>query len=117
MKIKLNTNLIVNIVIIGFIALVVITIAGTIYYTSGSRSDTVQPFPTKTTAAGYVKYFYSHSYPHDNNVPDNIGYNQYYKLRDSVTTMNALKNGVYSMGGGAIFDPVLETTQGLYCDT
>lgn len=114
MKIKLNTNLIVNIVIIGYVALGLASYVSFSYPSlfSGVQSTVNNEPVIPNISDNDLKYF-------DEYAPDNLSssYYKYKQFNDSVKKIRELKNGEYWLGGGQVFARVFATEENLQCDT
>ncbi|HWZ04361.1 MAG TPA: DUF2975 domain-containing protein [Mucilaginibacter sp.] len=112
MKIKLSTNLIVNIVIVGYGALMLVTwMAFSFFAGSGSVQHGID-----TNNFGYNHYrFEDKLKPVDEDIPDSISYREYTKREDSIKLLRGLKNGDQEIGGMSF--GCLGTAVSLYCDT
>lgn len=107
MKIKFNTNLFVNVVIIIYAVL----LAGLFFpftYTHSSSGPGEGDISSYTTNA---------LRPIDENVPDSISHHQYIKLKDSIRIIRGLKNGDGFGGEGDISFGFIGTGGGILCDT
>jgi len=114
MKIKFNTNLIVNIFIIGYVVLILVSYVSISYPSlfSGRRSTVNnEPF-IPNISDNDLK-------PFDEYAPDSLNNSnsQYKQFIDSVKTIRELKNGERWLGGGQVFADVLATEVNLQCDT
>ncbi|WP_295669222.1 DUF2975 domain-containing protein [uncultured Mucilaginibacter sp.] len=114
MKFKFNTNLIVNIVIIGYVLLILAMYVSFSYPSLfGGSQSTVnnEPF-IPNVSNNDLKAF-------DEEAPANLtsSYYHYKQFNDSVKTIRELRNGEYWMGGGQVFASVLATEENLQCDT
>lgn len=104
MKMKLNTNLVVNVVIIGIILL---------YLSQFILFRTVSTFTTATFTDIVTN---NQLKPIDADIPETVSYRTYKHMQDSITTTRALKNGNMIWFGG-ITTNVIGTTGALACDT
>ncbi|EHQ29232.1 DUF2975 domain-containing protein [Mucilaginibacter paludis] len=108
MKIELNTNLLVNIVIIMYAIFVASTFA--MLYTWGSVKGTASSDETSSWIENLKSI--------DEQLPDSIPYRKYLQLRDSIKMVRALKNGYNLAGGSAQIGYIIGTYDSyLFCDT
>jgi len=110
MKIKWSTNLVVNVVIIGF---VMIVIALLIPEFASVRSTTIAD-PIGSTVIDEVNS--DNVKPIDANISDTVRYGEYKEMKDSIRRMRDLKNGVSPSSGGSTAG-FIGTSSGRSCDT
>src|ERR1035437_5953326 len=99
MKIKFNTNLIINIIIIGYTIFLVINAVYTSY------SD---PFARKGN--GIVDNTENNLKPIYPYISDSLSYRQYTKLKDSISKLRRYKNGNYNIGGTPVLGGLVSTS-------
>jgi len=111
MKIKINTNLVVNLFIIGVIVFYIIIIGGSFFFTNGNTLIHGKTVP-------------GDSYSYINNLPDvdppistDLPYNQYQQLKNRLSIVRQLRNGEFIGAGGAQIGEVVGTGGGILCDT
>jgi hypothetical protein len=103
MKIKFNTNLVVNVVIIG-----------TIIFIISYQLAKLGGFNTHNTANAWENQIK----PIDPIIPDSLPHKQYVKLHDSITTMRNLKNGhTFDFGGVSVSIGFIGVSSNVSCDT
>jgi len=111
MKTKINTNLIVNIIVIAFILLMAANWVS-LYF----RPWIISAESSSTTTDTYNSWSNSQIKAFDSYPNPAINYSEYVKFRDSVRYMRNFKNGVaYNMGGATL--GFLGTNGGIECDT
>jgi hypothetical protein len=115
MKIKLNTNLVVNIVVIGFILLMVATFLAMFFFTGSGKIVLRSARPHKNSTDTYT--WENKLKPIDAEISDSLSYRQYIKLRDSIKNTRLLINGEFPVGGGFIISNVLAASEGINPDS
>ncbi len=117
MKIKINTNLIINIIVIGFLSLVIFT--WSVFYFHIGYGGTQRGTDTAFVSRNSYRWIDT-TKPIDNdsliNSMEDMAY-KYRKLKDSIKLTREMKNGELFQGSYASFSPLLGTYVGLSCDT
>jgi hypothetical protein len=104
MKLKWNSNLVVNLTVICSVALMIF-----LYITITARQTVI------TTADGTPSFEMESGI--DKPIPDTVGYSQYYKLKDSIKKIRDLKDGEALSFSETQLAGVIGIKSGLYCDT
>ncbi|HEX4371785.1 MAG TPA: DUF2975 domain-containing protein [Puia sp.] len=113
MNVKLNTNRIVNVVIIGFIILTLAQWAYLYFLPNFSISGEI----SNSTNPNKNYIWENNLQPIDSVISDSISHRNYIKLTDSIKTIRQLKNGNYMVSGGVQTLNLLGTDGGDLCDT
>jgi len=100
MKIKLNTNLLINLVIVIYITFLLVL------YVFSSYN-----YPPKSSI-----YVLNNLKPIDTTLSDSLSYRQYNKLNDSIKQVRNFKNGDFTSGNG-FYIGFIGTTASISCDT
>lgn len=111
MKIKINTNLVVNLFIIGVIVFYVIIIGGSFFFTSGHTLIHGKTVPGDS-------YSWNNHLPAiDSSASTALPYSQYLALKRKMETTRELKNGEFLDLGGAQMGGLIGIGGGMLCDT
>ena len=109
---KLNTNLLINMLVIGFIVFALVICYMSYYFTTGNKGYKQAPDKNHD------------SYSYINNLPDvdppistDLPYNQYQQLKNRLSIVRQLRNGEFIGAGGVQIGEVVGTGGGILCDT
>jgi hypothetical protein len=111
MRIKFNTNLLVNTIVISVVVFYTVIFIGTFYFTHSNIIFHSKYNPGDT-------YSWNNQLPEiDSPVSTDLPYYKYQELQNAVIRTRDLKNGDFLGAGGAQFGGVIGMGGGVLCDT